>query len=179
MKLGRYKINVVEGDITDLDSEAIVNAANAQLVLGGGVAGAIRAKGGPSIQEECNGIEDTEVGDAVITGGGKLKAKYVIHAVGPRLGEGEEELKLANAVKNSLKLCQENNIKSLAFPAISAGVFGYPIGECACVMLQTTLNYLQTKKPEFPEDIVVCLFGKENFKVFRREMSRYDPSISR
>jgi len=178
MNLCGCTIRLAEGDITELDTEAIVNAANARLILGGGVAGAIRAKGGPSIQEECNRIGGTHVGGAVITGAGNLKAKYVIHAVGPRLGEGEAEHKLADAVKNSLKLCQERGISSIAFPAISTGIFGYPAEECACVMLQTALNYIQTEKPDFPGEIVFCLYGKKNFEIFRHELGRYDPEIS-
>ena len=97
------KIKLVQGDITELSTDAIVNAANAQLILGGGVAGAIRRKGGPKIQEECNNIGGTFTGGAVITTGGELKAKNVIHAVGPRMGEGNEDEKLKNATLNSLK----------------------------------------------------------------------------
>ncbi|MFW9824672.1 MAG: macro domain-containing protein, partial [Candidatus Thorarchaeota archaeon] len=95
------KIKLVQGDITELSSDAIVNAANSQLILGGGVAGAIRRKGGPTIQEECIKIGGTFVGGAVITTGGDLKAKHVIHAVGPRMGEGNEDEKLRNATLNS------------------------------------------------------------------------------
>ena len=98
-------ILLVKGDITDLDTDVIVNAANAQLILGGGVAGAIRQKGGPTIQEECHKISGTKVGDAVITTGGNLKARFVIHAVGPKMGEGNEDEKLKNATLNSLKIC--------------------------------------------------------------------------
>ena len=100
-------IRLVEGDITDLEVDAIVNAANTQLVLGSGVAGAINEKGGPSIQEECNRLGGTYVGGAVMTGAGDLKAKKVIHAVGPRMGEGEEETKLRNATMNSLIVASE------------------------------------------------------------------------
>ena len=112
------KIKLVQGDITELETDAIVNAANAQLILGGGVAGAIRKKGGPAIQEECNKIGDTFVGGAVITTGGNLKAKYVIHAVGPRMGEGNEDEKLKNATLNSLKLMDEHRLKTVTFPAL-------------------------------------------------------------
>ena len=97
------KLILVQGDLTELQVDAIVNAANAQLILGGGVAGAIRTKGGPGIQEECNRIGGSAVGQAVITGGGSLKARYVIHAVGPRYGEGNENEKLRQATLNSLK----------------------------------------------------------------------------
>ena len=120
-------IELVEGDITELATDAIVNPANEFLQLGAGVAGAIRAKGGPTIQEECNKIGGTFVGGAVITTGGNLKAKHVIHAVGPRMGEGDEEQKLHNATLNSLKVTEDNNLSSIAFPAISTGIFGFPM----------------------------------------------------
>ena len=108
-------LELIDGDITEMQTDSIVNAANAQLVLGGGVAGAIRRKGGPTIQEECNKKGPTFVGGAVITTGGNLKAKYVIHAVGPRMGEGNEDEKLRNATLNSLKLADENNLKLLNY----------------------------------------------------------------
>ena len=100
LKFGNTALEVMEGDITDLEVDAIVNAANEQLKLGTGVAGAIKRKGGPSIQEECNRIGGTRVGSAVITGAGNLKAKFVLHAVGPRMGEGDEDRKLSSAVRS-------------------------------------------------------------------------------
>jgi O-acetyl-ADP-ribose deacetylase (regulator of RNase III) len=157
-------LELVEGDITEMDTDAIVNAANAQLILGGGVAGAIRRKGGPSIQQECHKIGGTFVGGAVITTGGNLKAKYVIHAVGPRMGEGDENNKLKNATLHSLKLADKHNLKSIAFPAISAGIFGFPIERCAEIMLRTTIDYLKTKTGL--KRVVFCLFGKESYTVF-------------
>ena len=120
------KLILVQGDLTELAVDAIVNAANSGLQLGGGVAGAIRTKGGPSIQEECNRIGPIRVGEAVVTGGGNLKASYVIHAVGPVYGEGDEDEKLRNATLNSLKRATEKGMKSIAFPAISTGIFGFP-----------------------------------------------------
>jgi len=163
-------IELIEGDITEMDTDAIVNAANAALQLGGGVAGAIRRKGGPKIQEECNKIGGTFVGGAVITTGGNLKARYVIHAVGPRMGEGNEDEKLRNATLNSLKLAEENQLKSLSFPAISTGIFGFPIDRCAQIMLSTTIEYLSGKTSI--ERVVFCLFGKESFDAFRRELEK-------
>lgn len=127
LKINQSSIELVESDITEMQTDAIVNAANARLILGGGVAGAIRKKGGPSIQQQCDKIGGTFVGGAVVTGGGNLKAKYVIHAVGPRMGEGNEDEKLKNATLNSLKLADEKGIKSISFPAISTGIFGFPI----------------------------------------------------
>jgi O-acetyl-ADP-ribose deacetylase (regulator of RNase III) len=163
-------LELTDGDITEMDTDAIVNAANAQLILGGGVAGAIKRKGGPAIQQECNKIEGTFVGGAVITTGGKLKAKYVIHAVGPRMGEGGEDDKLKNATLNSLKLADKHNLKSIAFPAISAGIFGFPIERCAEIMLRTTIDYLKDKTGL--KKVVFCLFGKESYSVFETALKK-------
>jgi O-acetyl-ADP-ribose deacetylase (regulator of RNase III) len=162
-----------QGDITEMDSDAIVNAANAQLVLGGGVAGAIRRKGGPQIQEECDRIGGTFVGGAVITTGGKLKARHVIHAVGPRMGEGDEDEKLRNATVNSLKLADEHRLRSIAFPAISTGIFGFPIQRCAEIMLTTTVEYLRGDTGL--ERVVFCLFGPDSFDVFAGQLRRIIP----
>ena len=161
-------ISLVKGDITELDVDAIVNAANARLILGGGVAGAIKAKGGPIIQDECNKIGGTHVGGAVITTGGNLKAKYVIHAVGPRMGEGNEDEKLKNATLNSLKLMDEYKLKRIAFPAISTGIFGYPIKRCANIMISTTKDYLQGNTQI--EEVMFCLFTNSDLEVFEREL---------
>ncbi len=166
-------LELLEGDITEMETDAIVNAANAQLVLGGGVAGAIRKKGGPTIQQECNKTGGTFVGGAAITTGGNLKAKYVIHAVGPRMGEGNEDEKLKNATLNSLKLADENHLKSISFPAISTGIFGFPIQRCAKIMLKTALEYL--KGQTGLQRIVFCLFGQESYEVFENQLNREIP----
>ena len=160
------RIRVVEGDITLLDVEAVVNAANKQLRLGGGVAGAIRNRGGPAIQEECDRLASIEVGEAVITRGGNLKAKYVIHAVGPVHGEGDEEAKLARATLSSLRIASDQKILSLAFPAISAGIYGFPLQECSQIMLRVSLEFL--KKNGFPREVVFCLYGAEAYEIFRK-----------
>ena len=157
-------LELLDGDLTEMDTDAIVNAANAQLILGGGVAGAIRKKGGPKIQEECNKKGGTFVGGAVITTGGNLKARHVIHAAGPCMGEGDEDQKLENATLNSLKVAEENNLKSISFPAISTGIFGFPIGRCAEIMLKTTIDYL--KGQTGLEKVVFCLFGADSYEVF-------------
>jgi len=163
-------LELLDGDITEMQTDAIVNAANARLILGGGVAGAIRRKGGPKIQQECNKIGGTFVGGAVITSAGNLKAKHVIHAVGPQMGEGNEDQKLKNATLNSLKLADENNLKSIAFPAISTGIFGFPIERCAEIMLKTAIDYLKGKTGL--KKIVFCLFGKESFQVFANQLKQ-------
>ena len=161
-------LKLVQGDITELNTDVIVNAANAQLILGGGVAGAIRRKGGAKIQEECNKIGGSFVGGAVITTGGNLKAKHVIHAVGPRMGEGDEDAKLGNAVTNSLKLMDEHELKIIAFPAISTGIFGYPIEICAKIMVSTAKKYLGGETQI--REVVFCLFSKSDYDVFNGEL---------
>ena len=162
-------IKIVQGDITDLGTDVIVNAANAQLILGGGVAGAIRLKGGPKIQEECNEIGGTFVGGAVITTGGNLNAKHVIHAVGPRMGEGDEDSKLTNAVLNSLKLTDEHGLKTIAFPAISTGIFGYPIDRCAKIMIFTTKKYLAGETQI--KEVIFCLYTNSDYEIFNKKLN--------
>ena len=162
-------VRLTQGDITELATDVIVNAANTQLILGGGVAGAIRSKGGPTIQEECNRIGGTFVGGAVITTGGNLKAKYVIHAVGPRMGEGNEDKKLKNATLNSLKLMDENKLKTIAFPAISTGIFGYPIEKCAKIMIGVSKEHL--KGDTQIQEVVFCLYSKEDYEIFKKELN--------
>jgi O-acetyl-ADP-ribose deacetylase (regulator of RNase III) len=164
------QLELIEGDITELDVDAIVNPANEQLQLGAGVAGAIRAKGGPSIQEECDRIGGTPVGTAVATAAGNLKARHVIHAVGPRMGEGDEDKKLAAAVRAALALADRRGMKSIALPAISTGVFGFPIDRAARILLTEIHRFLQggTKL----DRVVVILHGEEAFGIFKRELRR-------
>jgi O-acetyl-ADP-ribose deacetylase len=170
MALDHTQLELVEGDITELEVDAVVNAANEHLQLGSGVAGAIRVKGGPSIQEECNRIGGTPVGTAVMTGAGHLRAKQVIHAVGPRMGDGDEDKKLAAAVRSALALADRRGMKSIALPAISTGVFGFPMDRAARVMLTEIQRFLQggTKL----ERVVICLWGEEAFGVFKKELRR-------
>lgn len=167
---GKTTLELVEGDITDLEVDALVNAANEHLQLGSGVAAAILEKGGPTIQEECDRIGGTAVGTAVLTGGGKLTARHVIHAVGPRLGEGEEDRKLASAIRSALALADRSSLRTIALPAISTGSFGFPMDRCARILLTEVYRYLQggTKL----EKVVVCLYGNEAFEVFKRELRR-------
>lgn len=165
VKINEAHVELKLGDITDMDTDAIVNAANTALKLGGGVAGAIRRRGGPKIQQECDLIGGVHVGGAVITTGGNLKAKYVIHAVGPRFGEEHQDEKLKDATLNSLLLAEKNGLKSLTFPAISTGVFGFPKERCATIMLSTTIAYLEG--PSKLERVVFCLFSEDTFNIFR------------
>ncbi|PIQ97729.1 MAG: O-acetyl-ADP-ribose deacetylase [Nitrospinae bacterium CG11_big_fil_rev_8_21_14_0_20_56_8] len=167
-RVNQSDILLTQGDITESDTDAIVNAANSQLVLGAGVAGAIRKKGGPSIQEECNAIGGCPVGDARLTSGGALKAKYVIHAVGPRWGEGNEEKKLKNATLNALRRAEEKGLKSIAFPALSTGIFGFPLELAARIMLQTVEEYLNSETGI--QTVVFTLFDDPAFSVFQKNL---------
>jgi O-acetyl-ADP-ribose deacetylase (regulator of RNase III) len=159
------KLKLAKGDITDLEVDAIVNAANESLKLGGGVAGAISRKGGREIQEECDRIGYCPVGEAVVTRAGKLKAKYVIHAVGPRYGEGN---KLRSATLNSLKRAEERDLKSIAFPAISTGVFGFPKDGCADIMLKTVMEYL--RRDTSLREVIMCLYDDETYRIFEEKL---------
>ncbi|MGB9668042.1 MAG: macro domain-containing protein [Thermosulfidibacteraceae bacterium] len=140
------KIQIVKGDITEEESDAIVNPANNYLRHSGGVAGAIVRKGGKIIQEESDKIGYVPTGNAVYTSAGSLKAKYVIHSVGPRWGEGDEENKLRSAVRNSLKLATELKLKSISIPAISTGIFGYPKREGTWVILDEVRSFLENEE---------------------------------
>ncbi|MEM5843955.1 MAG: macro domain-containing protein [Candidatus Aenigmatarchaeota archaeon] len=170
VNINKSILEIVQGDITDFEGDAIVNAANSKLKLGGGVAGAIRKKGGPKIQEECDKIGFCPVGEARITSGGNLKVKYVIHAVGPVYGEGNEDEKLKNATLNSLKLAEEYNLKNIAFPAISTGVFGFPKERCARIMLSSVINYLKGKTKL--EKVTFFLYDSETYKIFEDTLKK-------
>ncbi len=166
IKIGQSVLELVEGDITQQDTEAIVNAANEQLRVGGGVDGAINRAGGPKIQEEARKIGRCPTGQAVITTGGNLKARYVIHTVGPVYRDGHQgELELlASAYRESLKIASAQGIKSLAFPSLSTGVYGYPVADAARVALKTVKDYL-AQHPEI-ELVRFVLFGKPTFEAF-------------
>ena len=166
------KIALEEGNIVLLDVEAVVNAANKNLQLGGGVAGAIRKFGGPSIQEECDKIGPIHVGEAVVTGAGNLKAKYVIHAVGPVYGEGNEDEKLRKATLNSLKIASKKKIKSIAFPAISTGIFNFPLERCSEIMIRLAMDFMKRKENAFPKEVIFCLYGQEAYEVFQKTLDK-------
>ncbi len=170
LELNGTTLELIEADITELAADAIVNAANEQLQLGSGVAGAIREKGGPSIQEECDRIGSTPVGTAVMTGAGELDAKQVIHAVGPKNGEGDEDRKLAAAVRSALALADRNGLRTIAIPAISTGNFGFPVDRAARIMLTEIHRYLQggTKLNK----VTVALFDESTYSTFKRELRR-------
>ncbi len=169
----KYKgviLKVIHGNITDEDTEAIVNAANSRLKHGGGVAGAIVRKGGRIIQEESDRIGFVPTGKAAITSAGKLKAKYVIHAVGPVWGEGDEERKLRSAVRSALEIADEREIKSVAFPAISTGIFGYPKEMGVKVIFDEVLRYIDEHPRTKIEEIHFTNIDMFTSELFRKEM---------
>jgi len=171
-KIAGKIFRLVQGDITGRDVDAIVNAANSYLKHGGGVAGAIVKKGGYIIQEESDKIGFTPVGTAVITSAGKLPARFVIHAVGPRMGEGDEDNKLRSAVLNSLLLASEKGLKSISMPAISSGIFGFPKDRCAETLVRTALNYIKENPKSSLESIEFCVYDDLTTGHFKKEFDK-------
>ena len=163
-------LEIVQGDITLQDTEAIGNAANSALAGGGGVDGAIHRAGGPSLMSELKAkYKGCPTGSAVITGGGNLKAKHVIHAVGPRYsGSPKDPDLLSGAYRKSLELCTQHNISSVAFPSISTGIYGYPVEEASRIALKTVLDYLK----HHPEIKLVrfVLFDSRTFDVYKKSL---------
>jgi O-acetyl-ADP-ribose deacetylase (regulator of RNase III) len=142
MSIGE-KIALMQGDLTEMDVDAIVNAANNVLQLGGGVAGAIRRKGGEAIQHECNAVGSIPIGGAAITSGGKLRARFVIHAASMQLGGETTERALQTSTAHCLRIASERKLRSIAFPAIGTGIAGFPHSECARIMLQEVAGHLK------------------------------------
>ncbi|MBN1933958.1 MAG: macro domain-containing protein [Anaerolineae bacterium] len=169
---GRRIIRIVQGDLTEERVDAIVNAANEQLAHGGGVAGAIAQKGGPSIQQESDDwVREhgpVATGSAAITGAGALPARYVIHAVGPVWGSGHEEVKLASAVQSALDLAEQHELESIAMPGISSGIFGFPKPLCAQVMLQTILEWFSERKETSLREINLCNIDTRTARIFEQ-----------
>lgn len=172
--IGKTKIRIVQGDITEQNTDAIVNAANSSLMGGGGVDGAIHRKGGPKILEECKRIRETTwpdglpTGRAVITTGGNLKARYVIHTVGPVWHggkHGESEL-LAEAYKNSLKLAVSKGLKTIAFPSISTGAYCYPMEKASKIALKTVKEFLE--KEDNLNEVLLVLFSKPDLETYEK-----------
>ncbi len=171
-KVGDKGLRLVKGDITARDVDAIVNAANSHLKHGGGVAGAIVRKGGQVIQDESDRIGYVPVGSAAMTGAGKLPCKAVIHAVGPRMGEGDEDNKLKNVVNSSLKIASEKGFKSVSMPAISSGIFGFPKDRCAEILVGESKKFLEENKESSLEIIEFCIFDDDTLGHFSREFGR-------
>ena len=172
VKIGNSALSLVEGDITCEETDAVVTAANSRLMGGAGVDGAIHRAGGPSILEECRKIGGCPPGQAVITTGGKLKAKYVIHTVGPIYQDGtkgEADI-LRSAYLSSLKLASAKGLKTIAFPAISTGAYAYPLKEAADIALKTAIDYLQEHSDI--ELIRFVLFGHKTYEAFGEELKK-------
>jgi O-acetyl-ADP-ribose deacetylase (regulator of RNase III) len=159
------KILIEQGDLTEMRTDAIVNAANNDLLLGGGVAGAIRRKGGDEIQRECDAIGSIPIGYAAITTGGKLAAKYVIHAASMELGGRTTAEALRKSTAHALRIAAEQGLKSVAFPAVGTGIAGFPMKECAEIMLQEAMQHLKNGTPL--EKIYFVLFDLESCETFQ------------
>jgi O-acetyl-ADP-ribose deacetylase (regulator of RNase III) len=160
------KIVLLQGDLTEMDVDAIVNAANNDLQLGGGVAGAIRRKGGDVIQQECDEIGSIPIGGAAITSGGKLRARFVIHAASMQLGGGTTARALRSSTAHALGIATERGLRSIAFPAVGTGIAGFAIPECARIMLYEVLEHL--KKPTSLEKIYFVLFDAQVLSEFEK-----------
>ncbi len=170
--LGSTRLRIIRGDLTEAPVDAIVNAANSHLQHGGGVAGAIVRKGGLVIQEESDRIGFVPVGESAITTAGKLPAKYVIHTVGPRWGEGDEEMKLRSAVRNTLRLAHTKGFTTIALPAISAGIFGFPKDRCAGIMIDEIAAF--TRTPTLLTGLDIYLLDEEVIRFFSKEIARIE-----
>jgi len=168
VQIGEKVLEVVRGDITEQEADAIVNAANDHLWMGGGVAGAIKRKGGEEIEKEAVSKGPIPVGEAVVTSAGRLKAKYVIHAAGMGQDLRTDEDKIREATRNALKRAEELKLESVAFPAIGTGVGGFPADRCAEVMIGTALDFL--KGAESLRLVRFVLFGEETYEAFLRKL---------
>jgi len=170
VEVNQSTVSLVEGDITEEGTDAIVNAANSRLAGGGGVDGAIHRSGGPAIMEECRKIGGCPTGKAVITTGGNLNARYVIHTVGPVYNGGgrNEAALLESAYRESLKLASSKGLRSIAFPSISTGAYGYPLAEAANIALKTVIDYLKANT-----DITLVrfvLFGRQAYDEYEKTL---------
>ncbi|KAG6797339.1 hypothetical protein HZU73_07409 [Apis mellifera caucasica] len=163
------KISIWQGDITSLEIDAIVNAANSSLLGGGGVDGAIHKAAGPNLKKECATLGGCHVGEAKITGGYMLPAKYVIHTVGP---QGEKPEKLKECYENSLIVAKENQLRTIAFPCISTGIYGYPQRPAAKVALLTVKKFL-TENKNAVDRIIFCLFLKTDKDIYEELLQKY------
>ncbi|MCR2042502.1 O-acetyl-ADP-ribose deacetylase [Anaerosalibacter massiliensis] len=171
-KINETTINLIKGDITKIKNDAIVNAANNTLLGGGGVDGAIHKAGGPEILEQCKKIGGCPTGEARITVAGKLPSKYVIHTVGPiyRGGENREAELLYNAYYSSLKLAKEYNLKTIAFPSISTGAYGYPIYEASDIAIKSVIEFI--KKEGHILEVNFVLFNDKDYKVYEEKLNQ-------
>jgi O-acetyl-ADP-ribose deacetylase (regulator of RNase III) len=167
----KQRIEIVKGDITDLDADAIVNAANSSLLGGGGVDGAIHRAAGPALLDECLKLGGCEIGEAKLTRGYDLKAGHIIHTVGPvwHGGIDDEHYLLAACYQNSLKIAKENKFRTIAFPGISTGIYGFPKDQAALIAVTETRRFM--KKSDFPEVVTFVAFDDENFRIYQKLLS--------
>jgi O-acetyl-ADP-ribose deacetylase len=168
------KIVIQQGDLTEMETDAIVNAANNDLLLGGGVAGAIRRKGGDEIQRECNEIGSIPVGYAAITTGGNLKAKRVIHAASMQLGRNTTAEALRRSTEHALRIAVERGLKTIAFPAIGTGIAGFPMKECAEIMLQEVVRHFE--QGSLIEKVYFVLFDEDATETFQTALRQIKSS---
>ena len=166
MKINNTEIKVIYDDITEQKVDAIVNAANNRLQMGGGVAGAIRRKGGKSIQDECNKIGTIAIGEAVITGAGNLKAKYVIHAATMGMDFKTDEDKIRDSFVNSLRRAEEERIGKIAFPALGCGVGGFELEKAAKIMFDAAKRHILTREKTCIKEIIFVMYNKEAQETF-------------
>lgn len=169
-RAGGLTVEVRQGDLTQQEVDAIVNAANNDLELGGGVAGAIARAGGPQIQAECRRIGPIEVGDAAISGGGTLRARYVIHAASMRLGGRTSAESLRSSTRRSLEIAKDKGLRSIAFPAVGTGIAHFPMDECARIMLEEVVAH--SRNPSSIREVRFVLFGADAESAFRTEAER-------
>jgi len=176
MKSLAERIVIQQGDLTEMDTDVIVNAANNDLILGGGVAGAIRRKGGDAIQRECNEIGTIPVGYAAITSGGKLKARFVIHAASMRLGGATTAETLRSSTAHSLRIAKDRGLRSISFPAVGTGIAGFPLEECAKIMLREAAEHLRGETSL--ETVHFVLFDDVAKEIFERTWNKLQAELS-
>jgi len=177
LNINNHTIEIVKSDITKEQTDAIVNAANSSLQHGGGVALAISSAAGNKLRKECEAYiqknRQVPTGSAMITTGGNLKAKYVIHTVGPIWGSGNEDEKLKSAIISCLKRCEENNLKSCSFPAISSGIYGFPKERCAKIFFEVLNRYFNEKADSIIELVRLCNIDEKTSSIFLEASSKY------
>lgn len=171
-KINETTINLIKGDITKIETDAVVNAANNTLLGGGGVDGAIHRAGGSEILEQCKKIGGCPTGEARITTAGNLPSKYVIHTVGPvyRGGDNREAELLYNTYYNSLELAEEYNLKTIAFPSISTGVYGYPIDKASDIAIKAVTDFIEEKGSI--DKVVFVLFSNNDYEIYEEKLNK-------